>query len=172
AHLGRAMSAADAGIAAVVQRIVRNVVSRDVLPHLRFAPASQWIDLHEPPLIVPFDDASGRALESLIAANRGDPRAAISQCFTERLELSQAATKIRISRPQLRAKFQFLLFGCEVRRVRSNLDLVALFYAAAKLVGFGKQERRIEEENIDPRIDLDRHIDERDAFGSEARCQS
>src|SRR5947209_2348722 len=44
--------AANAGVALVVQRVIRNVVGVDVVPHLLIHPVGEGIDLEQPPMIV------------------------------------------------------------------------------------------------------------------------
>src|SRR5262245_33242207 len=51
----RAGGAADRGKALVVQRVVWHVVPADVVPHLRFGPVGQRIDLEERERLVELD---------------------------------------------------------------------------------------------------------------------
>ena len=68
------MSAANARIVEIMQRIVRNIVLADVCPNLIACPVNNWIDFDELELGIPFDFARLRARSGLIAPDRGDPR--------------------------------------------------------------------------------------------------
>ena len=75
----RAMRAPDAGIIAVVQRVVGKVMSADVLPNFFRSPIGQRIDLHHTKLHVPPELAGTGALRRLIAADGGEPGAQLGQ---------------------------------------------------------------------------------------------
>src|SRR5438552_1108551 len=53
---------ADAGIALVMQWVVRNVVVQNELPHIPFGPTEQRVDLHEIEFAVPLHHAGGGAM--------------------------------------------------------------------------------------------------------------
>src|SRR5215471_1353487 len=72
-HAAGAGDAADAGVTVVVERVVRQFVSHDVIPHPRARPGGQWIDLDHAMSRVPFDDADVGARRRLIAPERRDP---------------------------------------------------------------------------------------------------
>src|SRR5262245_22457484 len=66
--------ATDARIALIVQRIERNFVFHDELPHVALGPVEQWIDLYKAELCIPLHDSRLAAVRRLIAANGADPR--------------------------------------------------------------------------------------------------
>src|SRR5918995_84293 len=70
-----ARGAADGRVAEVVQRVVRHVVLRDVVPHVARRPRGERVDLDEAELRVALDDAGPGARRRLVAAARRDPRA-------------------------------------------------------------------------------------------------
>src|SRR5581483_9404237 len=47
-HRLRTRAAADARIALIVEWIIRNLVTEDEVPHVRFRPPQQRIDFHQP----------------------------------------------------------------------------------------------------------------------------
>ena len=54
----RAMSAADAGIILIMERVVRHVVFEEITPHLLRSPVGNRIQLHQSEFLVPLDFAS------------------------------------------------------------------------------------------------------------------
>ena len=69
----RAVGAANAGIMAIVQRIVRHVMESNVRPDIVDAPLRQWIELDQPEFMIPLDQSGIRPGRSLIAPNSRDP---------------------------------------------------------------------------------------------------
>ena len=67
------MNAANAGIIAVVQRIVGDVVFADVTPHHLPSPIRDRVNLNQLKLRVPFQFVSLSSRGGLISADRGDP---------------------------------------------------------------------------------------------------
>src|SRR5215210_1160923 len=72
-HGARAGTAADAGIAAIVQRVVRHVVRSDVLPDVVVGPVGERVNLHEGVGSVPLDFVNRRACDGLLASETGHP---------------------------------------------------------------------------------------------------
>src|SRR6185369_13029181 len=64
---------ADARIAIIMQRIVRQVIFLDVFPDLVIGPCRQRVELDHPVGIIPFDQAGICTESRLIAADPGDP---------------------------------------------------------------------------------------------------
>src|SRR5437667_306490 len=69
----RAWPATDAGIAAIVQRIVWHIVLGDERPHVALGPVKQRIDFHQVEFCVPLNDGSLGAIAGLILANGANP---------------------------------------------------------------------------------------------------
>src|SRR5262245_65646813 len=66
-HASSAGDAPDASVAVVVERVIWQFVSHDVIPHLPAGPGGQRVDLDQAVSRVPFNDAdvaSGRRLDS------------------------------------------------------------------------------------------------------------
>src|SRR3954471_10042019 len=69
----RAVRAADRGVAAVVQLVVRHVVAEDVVPHLALGPVGQWVRLPQSVPEVPVDLLGTAARHRLLATQTGHP---------------------------------------------------------------------------------------------------
>src|SRR2546430_7859481 len=76
----RARCASDRLVAAVVQRVVGQVVLRDEAPHVAIAPVGQRIELPQAVGLVPLELGGVRAGRRLLAAQAGDPRVEAAQC--------------------------------------------------------------------------------------------
>src|SRR3989338_100366 len=87
----RARGAADAGIALVVQRVVRYVEAADVIPHVGMRPIQQRIEFLQPVVAVELGRGQVLARRRLLAAQAGDPGALASERALERLDLAGAA---------------------------------------------------------------------------------
>src|SRR5262245_37842788 len=70
---GRTRPAADARVPLVVQRVVRDVVLQDELPHVLLGPPQERVHLHEIELRVPLNNGGRLAVVSLVAADGTDP---------------------------------------------------------------------------------------------------
>ena len=89
-----ARRAPDRGVAAVVQRVVRQVVLGDVGPHVALGPVHQRADLPDLAVGVPAALLGGRAGGRLLAAQAGDPRVEPVQGAVQRLDLAGAAAAL------------------------------------------------------------------------------
>src|SRR5262249_18234209 len=69
----RAGDAADRAIAAVVERVVRNLVDRDVRPDPLLVPAGERVDLPDAVALRPDHRRSVRAARGLITADAAEP---------------------------------------------------------------------------------------------------
>ena len=76
------MRASDAGIMAVVQRVVREIVFADVLPDSVVSPVCQGIDLQQVKLFIPLYFAGAGTSGSLIATDGRSPRPQPSQLLS------------------------------------------------------------------------------------------
>src|SRR3954468_5983987 len=70
----RAVRAADRRVAAVVQLVVRHVVTGDVLPHLALGPVGERVRLPQPVAQVPVDLLRAATGGRLLAPQARDPR--------------------------------------------------------------------------------------------------
>src|SRR3954470_21592351 len=90
----RARSAADRGVALVVERVVRDVALAHVVPDLLLVPLGERIELHDRAVVVvDLDLADVRAARPLVAAQAGDPRVERVQVLGERPHLAQVAAE-------------------------------------------------------------------------------
>src|SRR6185295_10773963 len=167
-HGRRARHAADRRIALVVERVVWNVVFQRVLPDLLLGPTRERIDLDESEFRVLVDNLRARACRRLVAANRRDPCAQTGEHLLQRLDLSQAATEIRIALPEFFAVPEILLFERSHGAATFETNAVTRLESIAKLVRFGKEQIGIEIEDASRRIDTRDHVDEDATFGAKA----
>src|SRR5258708_30852263 len=65
--------AAYTGVAAVVERVIGDFVLGDIAPNVRLGPVSQWVDLDQLKLGIPFYDAGFGAGKRLISTDGADP---------------------------------------------------------------------------------------------------
>src|SRR5262249_54182328 len=92
-----ARRASDAGITVVVERVVRQLMSHDVVPHLTASPGGQRINLDQSVTRVPFDDADVGARRRLIASERRNPGVVALERRGERLDLANSAAEIGVA---------------------------------------------------------------------------
>src|SRR5262249_28129510 len=83
--------ATDAGIAFVVQRVVRQLARADVLPHLLFAPVEERTDFVKPVPVVPLEGLALRARGRLLPPHARHPGPITRDGAFERLDLAHAA---------------------------------------------------------------------------------
>src|SRR6478672_13932005 len=95
----RAMCATDAGVIAVMERVVRNIILHHITPHHFASPISQRADLHQTEFRVPIYFANRSALSGLSAANRGDPGIKRRQLPPQWLDLADGAALVGIVCP-------------------------------------------------------------------------
>src|SRR5687768_10412766 len=86
-HRARARLAADRAIAAVVQRVVRDLVGAKVLPHVGLAPFGERADFPQAPPRIVLGLGEGGAPGGLVASQARDPRALARERAAERLDL-------------------------------------------------------------------------------------
>src|SRR5215469_6926500 len=94
-----AMSAANARVVEIMQRVVRNTVLVNVVPNVLIRPVSNRIDFDEPELPIPFNLFRGSPEYSLIATDRRDPGSQFCELLFQRLNLAQSAALIWIGAP-------------------------------------------------------------------------
>ncbi len=89
-----ARPAADRVVAAIVQRVVRDVVGRDVTPHVALGPVGQRVDLPQAVLAVPVELGRVGAIAGVLAAQPGHPGALAGQVIAQRAHLAQVAAAV------------------------------------------------------------------------------
>src|SRR2546422_4215999 len=90
----RARSAADRGVAVVVERVVGDVAFAHVVPDLLLGPLRERVQLHDRAVVVvELDLADVRPRRPLIASKAGDPRVERRQMTRERLDLANVAAE-------------------------------------------------------------------------------
>src|SRR5207245_5550526 len=94
-HRARAWPAADAGIALIVQGIVRHRVPGNERPHVLLGPGKERIDLHQPELGIPLHHAGRSAMLGLVAANGAKPGIVAHQRLAKRQHLAIVAALVR-----------------------------------------------------------------------------
>src|SRR4051812_22334289 len=91
----RARRATDRGVAAVVQRVVRQVALVDAPPEVLLGPVDERVVLPHRALLVPLDRLRVRAGRGLLAADAGDPGVRAGERALERSDLRRAAAVLR-----------------------------------------------------------------------------
>ena len=81
------MGATDAGVAAIMKRVIRHIMSAEVAPDLFFRPVSDGVDFHQPELGVPLDLERDDSSGSLVAADARDPCGQLAELLPERFDL-------------------------------------------------------------------------------------
>src|SRR5690606_11449414 len=90
-HCPGARRAADAGIAFVVQGVLRKVTSLDIRPHVGFGPFQHGADLPQPVTLVPSHRLAERAFRRLFATHARHPGFVARYGALEGLDLADAA---------------------------------------------------------------------------------
>src|SRR5215468_4164813 len=93
-HASSAGDTPDARVAVVVERVIRQFASHDVIPHLPAGPGGQRVDLDQAVSRVPFDGADVGARRRLIASERRNPGVVAPERLLERLDLADATTEV------------------------------------------------------------------------------
>src|SRR5262249_43097443 len=112
-HPASAGDASDARVTVIVERVVGQFVSHDVIPHLTARPGGQRIDLDQAVSRVPFDDADIGARRRLIASERRDPGVVTFERQAERLDLANAAAEVGVAFVKALAVNPVLLFNAQ-----------------------------------------------------------
>src|SRR5262249_36962043 len=99
-HGRRARPAADARVAARVQRVHRDVVRAQVVPHRGARPGRERVELDEAEAGVALDHARRGARRRLVAADRGDPGREARERLAQGEDLAQLAAAVRIALPE------------------------------------------------------------------------
>src|SRR5918995_5098059 len=99
-HRTRAVNAPDRRVAAVVQRVIRNLVHGDVRVDALCVPVDEGLDLPDAVALGPLDLLRVRARVGLSASNAGDPRVVAGERALERLDLADRAAAVDVLLPQ------------------------------------------------------------------------
>src|SRR5215213_10518431 len=86
ANGARAVRAPDARVALIVERVIGDFLSGDVIPDLPAAPFHQRVYFHDAPAVIPFDRLTPRARGRLVAPDGGHPGVVTAQSFFQRFE--------------------------------------------------------------------------------------
>src|SRR3954465_12324117 len=105
----RARDAPDRAEADVVERVVGNLVDRDVGPDALLVPVGQGMQLPGLVPLRPLHLRGGRATRRLVAADAGDPGVVGLERLEQRLDLADVAAAVGIGLPQVRALLLVLL---------------------------------------------------------------
>src|SRR3954454_7564798 len=141
----RAVRAADRRVAAVVQLVVRDLVTRDVLPHVALRPVGQRVRLPQPVAQVPVDLLGAPARGRLLAPQARDPAVDVGQRALQRRDLADAAALVGLTRPQrLAVRRRLLLQGDAAEHV--DRDVVLRLERAPRVVRLLEQQIGVERE--------------------------
>src|SRR5439155_8273898 len=169
----RARRAADALIALVIERVVRQIVGADVVPDLLVRPVRQWVDLDDAAVVVvELDLADVGACGPLVAPQAGDPRVESEQDLHQWAELAHVATRQAqrhrfVEQVHAVAAHQRLQLPC-VGEVRLDFDAVLLPHPVDQVVCLLWQTTGIDGEHAHVRTDAPGHIQDGHAITLEA----
>src|SRR3954469_18503490 len=141
----RAVRAADRGVAAIVQLVVRHVVAEDVIPHLALGPVGQWVGLPEAVAEVPVDLLGAAPRHRLLAAQSGHPAIDIRKRALQRRDLPDPAALVRVARPQRVAMRSRLLLQRQTAK-DVDRDVVLRLEGAPGRVRLVEQHVRVQRE--------------------------
>src|SRR5579871_1627244 len=99
--------AADARIALIVQRVVRDFVDGDIGPDIALGPVGERIDFDQVELGVPLHDGGPGSVRGLVATDRADPGVVTAHGFFQRFDLTNAAALIRMGSMDRPAEARF-----------------------------------------------------------------
>src|SRR6478752_67277 len=128
-----AVRASDRGVAAIVQRVVGDVVGGDVGPDVALGPVGQRVELPQAVLAVPVQLGRVGAPGRLIAAQPGDPGVDVGEGLVERRDLADRAAAVGVAVPQRLAVPLGLLVERDAR-VAVDGDAVVLLHAVPRRV--------------------------------------
>src|SRR5438132_3631710 len=128
--------AADRRIAAIVQRVVRNLVDVDIGLDALGVPVDERLDLPDAVALRPLHPLGSGAGRALLAADSGDPRVVLGQRALEWLDLAKVAAAVGVGLPQAVWRVD--------RAERLQLEPVPLDEAVARVVALGKEHLGVE----------------------------
>src|SRR5712672_3542620 len=139
-----ARSAADAGIAARVQRVGGDVALADARPDLFAGPGGERVHLDEAKSRVALHHARPGAVRGLVAADGRDPGVEQQHLGAERLDLAQVAAAIRRPLPQRRTLPLLLLGQGERRLDAAHADSVPALHLVPQLQRLREEQAGVE----------------------------
>src|SRR5262245_2317812 len=124
-YASSAGDAPDASVAVVVERVIWQFVSHDVIPHLPAGPGGQRVDLDQAVSRVPFNDADVGSSRRLISPERRDPGVVAPERQIERLDLADAAAEVRVALVKALAVNPVLFFNAQRGAALDDVQFVA-----------------------------------------------
>jgi hypothetical protein len=170
-----AWRAADARVAAVVQRVVGHRAGPQVGPYLVARPVGQRIEFREAMPLVELLDGGVAARERLVAAQPGDPGALAHERARERRRLAQRAAVLA----QVQARVEGVravrshvrLDGERIGRVHIDRHAVVRAHAVDQRVRFFRQPPGVQREDADRQLRACDQVDQDHVLRAEARGQ-
>src|SRR5581483_11351153 len=171
----RARRAADRLVAAVVERVVRDVALAHVVPDLLLRPLGERVELHDRAVVViDLDLADVRARRPLVPAEAGDPRVERVQVLRQRQHLADLAAEepvldlaVEEIRPVLADHARDVLgVGGEDLELDARIAVAYLLDQLERLLG---QPAGVDREHLHVRVELVRHVDQHRAVDLERR---
>src|SRR5215211_818060 len=155
-----ARDAADRGVARVVQRVVRNLVDREVRRDALGVPVDERLDLPDVVALGVLDLLGVRARGGLLAADAGDPGLVRLERLHERLDLADVAAAVGIRLPQVRPLGDRLLGERVARRHGLELEAVPRDEPVPRLVRLLEEDLRVQLDDVDLEAELADHVHE------------
>src|SRR4029453_1061306 len=152
--------AADARVALIVQRIVRNVVLRNQPPDLLFRPVGQRADLYQAELFVPADDRHLGPVGALIAADGAGPGVHAEHGLVKHLHFAVGTALVGVGAIERAVVDLFVLLDRVGGPLQFDRDAVAAFDFLTKIEGLLKLIARVEVEDRRGRGDLGQHVNQ------------
>src|SRR5204862_4711712 len=141
--------ASDRRIALVVKWVVGHVVVLDVVPDSLVVPVRQRVQLPEPETLVPAELGCVCPGLRIDPADSRDPALGAVERLAHSLNLSDSAAGVRIAAPEVSAIPLLLRLESDSGEA-VELDAVVPGERVARLVGFGKQELRVQIKELRP----------------------
>src|SRR5215211_985108 len=153
--------AADRGIARVVQRVVGDLVDREVRGDPLGVPVDERLNLPHVVALGMLDLLGVRARRGLLAPDAGDPGLVRLERLDERLDLADVAAAVGIRLPQVRPLGDRLLGERVPRGHGLELEPVPGHEPVPRLVGLLEEDLRVQLDDVDLQAELADHVYER-----------
>src|SRR5215212_7260230 len=168
-HGPRLRLAPDAPVPLVQQRVDRNVVRFNVVPHLLFRPVGERCDLGRPVALLPRDDPRVRPLGGLLSPDACHPGVIATQGPLEWLDLADLAAQLGRARAHLLAVALDLFLQRERRLQDLQRKLVAPHDLLAELRSLPEDKASVDGEDGHFVGDLGDHVNERHTLAAPER---